>query len=347
MAEVLRFGTSVRVGSAAVFPTLLLLGGCQAILEVTTSEPAASDARDAAPIPTDGSCTADMPFKAPEYFSELNSEHTEEGLRILDGGLRAQFWSDRRTPDPVQRLLSFDVFTATRASTDQPFGPPQLFVPLSTPLLGELYPAETADGLTIYFDRNSKTEPKPEILPERHILRMRRTAKDQPFGPREEVSGLRSLENLQAGDVTPYVVPDGGALYFASNRFASGGVQAILDTDIFKTVLVDGRVVSVEHVQSVSMRGEADLNPVVTPDELTLYLASTRPGGPRYLDIWVATRPSRDVPFSTPRVVSELSSFGQDAVTDVSPDNCVVYGYTSGPNFNDPSADMFRAVRKR
>lgn len=40
--------------------------------------------------------------------------------------------------------------------------------------------------------------------------------------------------------------------------------------------------------------------PIESPDGLSLYMASNRPGGHGLLDIWVATRPSQDAPWGAP-----------------------------------------------
>lgn len=40
--------------------------------------------------------------------------------------------------------------------------------------------------------------------------------------------------------------------------------------------------------------------PIQSPDGLSLYMASNRPGGEGKLDIWVATRPSTDAPWGAP-----------------------------------------------
>jgi hypothetical protein len=66
--------------------------------------------------------------------------------------------------------------------------------------------------------------------------------------------------------------------------------------------------VSVESVAGAS----ADLNtafqdgcPIESPDGLSLYLASNRPGGKGGLDIWVATRPDTSSPFGKPENAGE------------------------------------------
>ena len=45
--------------------------------------------------------------------------------------------------------------------------------------------------------------------------------------------------------------------------------------------------------------------PIESPDGLSLYLASNRPGGQGLLDIWVARRTSRDAPFGAPENLGE------------------------------------------
>jgi len=51
---------------------------------------------------------------------------------------------------------------------------------------------------------------------------------------------------------------------------------------------------------------------VVSPDGLTCWFASDRPGGLGDLDIWVATRPERRAAWSTPQNLAALNSPGKD-----------------------------------
>lgn len=43
-----------------------------------------------------------------------------------------------------------------------------------------------------------------------------------------------------------------------------------------------------------------DMNAALSPDELSIYFASTRPGGQGGADIWVSRRASFDSPWETP-----------------------------------------------
>ena len=45
--------------------------------------------------------------------------------------------------------------------------------------------------------------------------------------------------------------------------------------------------------------------PIQSPDGLSLYMASNRPGGHGLLDIWVARRPTRDAPWGAPENLGE------------------------------------------
>ena len=67
-----------------------------------------------------------------------------------------------------------------------------------------------------------------------------------------------------------------------------------------------------------------DDDPSLTGDMLEIYFDSTR-GGLGGGDIWVATRPRIDVPFSTPLLVSELASPDDDTSPDVSLDGLTLY----------------------
>ena len=55
-----------------------------------------------------------------------------------------------------------------------------------------------------------------------------------------------------------------------------------------------------------------ETSPIVAEDGLTLWIGSDRAGGIGALDVWVATRDARGEPWSTPKLVPELSGSGND-----------------------------------
>jgi hypothetical protein len=63
----------------------------------------------------------------------------------------------------------------------------------------------------------------------------------------------------------------------------------------------------------------------LTPDELVLYLTSSRTGGAGGTDIWMATRATTAVNFDTPINIAALNTASPESGGWVSADNCVIY----------------------
>jgi hypothetical protein len=68
----------------------------------------------------------------------------------------------------------------------------------------------------------------------------------------------------------------------------------------------------------------AEVAPVVTVDELTIYFSSDRPGS-NASAIWFAHRTSKSQEFVDPRVLVQLSTSGSEAPDWISPDQCTMY----------------------
>lgn len=68
-----------------------------------------------------------------------------------------------------------------------------------------------------------------------------------------------------------------------------------------------------------------DNAPSLTADELTLFMHSTRPGGLGGRDLWMATRESRELPFSTPTNLTSVNSSEQEFGVSVSSDGLELY----------------------
>src|SRR5690606_12053049 len=114
-------------------------------------------------------------------------------------------------------------------------------------------------------------------------------------------------------DFSPYVLPDGSALYFVGLR-----------RDRPKSVYRSARSPAGELGEpAVVVSGEED-KPVVTQDELTLYHAG--PFGP-VTQVYVRSRASASDTFSAATVLDVLGGQddGQTWPTWISPDGCALY----------------------
>ncbi len=104
-----------------------------------------------------------------------------------------------------------------------------------------------------------------------------------------------------------------------------------------------GAPVNAESVPGTS----ADLNtpsldgcPIVSPDGLRLYFASSRPGGLGGLDIWVAARPNRDAAFGTPaNVGAPVNTAADDFCPSPMADGWFFFVSTRAPGCG--SADIY------
>jgi hypothetical protein len=116
-------------------------------------------------------------------------------------------------------------------------------------------------------------------------------------------SGLQIVATVNgtANDADVYILPTGNVLYFASDR---GGNYGLYRSSKTGSAFSTPTLVSGVNIDSVNTEG----NPVVTPDELTLFFASDRSGGLGSLDIYEATRPTVADGFGAPLALTSLNS---------------------------------------
>lgn len=267
-------------------------------------------------VDADRPCDPSKPFDPPVPVNGLASG--------TDYKAAARFLPDERTV--YFNIAGFDggrlqatdyysnIYTSSRASTTSGFASPQVVNSLSTALPSE-GPTVTADGTTIFFTRYDDTFVRGQIWT------ASAATPSEPFTAPSPVPGLVNAGNSQ-GD--PYVLPDGTALYFVSDR--SG------DPLIWRASRVNGELTNVQRVAGLQTGSDRLGSPVVTPDELTIYWASSPrvSNGPVVIvDIYVATRNDTTSPFSNRHAVSELNTpqLGESP-SFVSADGCRLY-YTS------------------
>jgi hypothetical protein len=292
--------------------------------------------RDAAmPVVGDGgppACDPSTPFGAPEELTELTNPSLDFGSARLSADERTLFFAQ----SPVEGNYHAALRTAIRGGASGPFGAPTSLPFLDHPDSPEANATLTADGLTLYLDA-FRDENDAGIY--RSTAVATRARATDPFVGRKLIPTLRSGLDGRTEVSDAYVVPDGRAIYVAS-----------FFPDLFwhiERATINGPTVSL-----LAPVGIANAKyPVVSPDERTLYLASSRnrpaPADQFDLDVFVATRPTKDDPWSEPRVLAEVNSPRQDVPTWISADGCRLY---LSSNRNRPGAyyaprSIYRASR--
>jgi Tol biopolymer transport system component len=102
----------------------------------------------------------DASFTAPRLVPSLNSPQNEHSLTISGDGLEAIFSSERGGGQGA-----LDLWIARRNALDEPFGDP-LNLELLNTARDDTFPALSADGTTLYYNRDSDlagTPPKSDI----------------------------------------------------------------------------------------------------------------------------------------------------------------------------------------
>jgi Tol biopolymer transport system component len=206
------------------------------------------------------------------------------------------------------------MYTSTRSAVDAQFGTASSIPGLGLDAPDEGGPTVSGDGLTLVFARN------PNGIPARLYYATRANV-SAPF----QYDGLMPAVNATLGDdQTPFLREDGRVLYFVSSRVAGQG------DDLYRS-LREGSSYAAPSVVDELNSAFDEIGPTVTPDDLTIYFGSNRPGpnAQGNYDIFVATRASASEPFSAPRRVTEVNTVDGQIPSFVTRDRCALYFYGS------------------
>jgi hypothetical protein len=276
---------------------------------------AGTDAEDAAPP-----CDPSKPFSAPVVITELQSSGAEGGLRLLPDELTGFFWSTRAGGPGTANL-----YVATRPDKTSPFGAITLLHNVNSTGTFQLDPTSLPNGLTLVF-RSIRAEAGAGGD---DLFSAVRADTDADFSQVTPISSLNSAAN----DVQPFVTTDGSEVYYASNRTGN--------YDIYRATIQGAVYGAPTPVAELNQAGVDDADPVLSADRLTIFFASTRPGGQGGSDIWTATRTSTASAFGASTNVAELNSTAQDDPTWLSVDGCRLYMSVG----TMPSAHEYLATR--
>jgi WD40-like Beta Propeller Repeat len=257
----------------------------------------------------DGSCDPNAPFgEAVPLQTQFGEVTLASAIQLrLSASYHIGYFS-AQLPDGGTGM-----FTATRSAVDAEFTAIGRLPGQGLDAPDEQGPTVTGDGLTLAFSRSYPSG----------VGTLQYASRADSSAPFDYLGIIPNLSASTGQDQTPFFREDGRVLYFASSR-----VVAQQD-DIYRS---DRDGASYEMPAAVTELNSpfSDIGPAVTPDDLTIYFASDRPGpdaqGNR--DIYVATRASSSLPFSRPRAVAELNTPGADVPSFVTRDNCTLYFYS-------------------
>jgi len=257
----------------------------------------------------------DWTFQAPERLSGFGLGGDLWGPASFDDGRSLVFGAD-----PTENL-----YLATRSDRGAVFSAATPIDALNTPSLDGT-PFVTYDASELYFYSN-----RPGGVGNRDIWFA--TASSAAWATPRVLANVNTASDEQ----NPWVSPDGLSIVFDSNRPGGlGAADVWLARRSARTGAFGAPVNLTELNTSASDEGAA-----LTSDGLTIFFASSRPGGQGDLDIWLATRRDTNNAFSPPRNLVGVNSGALELDLGLSPDGRELFFSSS----REGSQQLYRAVR--
>ena len=270
---------------------------------------------------TAGRARADFAFCKPAEVPTVNSLSCDACPAVSQDGLELYFISNR--PYGAS-LADFDLWTATRLTTGDEWGPP---VKLSPPINSPAYegdPSLSPDDLELYFNG---ALPTFVGAPQRSggygdsdlWVSMRATKVDSWAEP----VNLGPVVNSSAFEGDASLTADGLEMFFGSNRSGGHG-----DVDLYVTMraTTDDPWGPPENLGSPVNTTYWDCDPGISPDGLTLLFCSRRPGGYGVPDLWMTRRATRNGLWSTPvNLGPVINTWEEEADPSLALDGSMLY----------------------
>lgn len=262
-------------------------------------------------------------------LSGVNTPQNEQNPSMTADGLMVVFNSGRPGGPGGN-----DIFIATRATADEPFGN---IVPLSgevNTVTSEGAPFISADGLTLLFHGIRLGGHGGNDL-----YQATRASIDEPFG---NVVNLGAGVNSNADERDAFLSADGLMLLFSSNRAGTFGSNDIyLATRASK----DEPFGNVEHLGPGVNSSSNDKAPTLSPNGLRLLFQSNRPRGLGGHDIYEARRSTPLEEFAQSQNLGPgINTRWNERSPEFSPDGATIL-YASNRNGGQGLGDLYQATR--
>lgn len=254
---------------------------------------------------TDETGTGERPLPPPPPFVDvtlapnLGSDQHDFGPTLRSDLLEIYFVSDRYN--------DLDIFVATRVSTDQPWGLPQLVYGGVSTLANETHPELSPDGLALAFSSDRDSDDY-EVY----------------FIVRDNVGGLWSQPEVIPSLGSPgqefalTAQADAQTVLFCSDRSPSDGI------DVWRVLFDGARHSEPERLQDLASPG-TDCPGTSSGDMTWLAMGSDRAGGMGDSDLWIAQQTESGEGYWPPHNLAELNTTAAERDPWVSEDLGVIY----------------------
>lgn len=241
-------------------------------------------------------------FTTPMLVTELASEGHETDNPTLTADLLEIYFASGRDGGAGD----IDVWTARRASVDEPFGTPEPVTIVNTAEF-ETSPAVSLDGLELWVGAE-----RDGGLGEQDIWVAHRTSRDAPWSGLTNVLELNTTEK----DIPRQPAVGNRIMPLGSRR---GGLE------YYQTFLAERPSASepfgpARELTELEIDGQNTIDGFLTEDGLTLYFNRTPGAGESKGDLFVATRPELTAPFGAAVPISDLNTSDDERDPWLSPD---------------------------
>jgi hypothetical protein len=191
----------------------------------------------------------------------------------------------------------------------------------------EWAPFLSFDGLSLYFSRVTNVP---------YDGRIYQATREEPSGPFTSVREISELNQSNTHALCPWVSPDNLRMYYYTES-AAGWQLKFSERVSINDLWPQGTSISELNVLSNFLQA-----PKLTADELTIFFNGPEgPGTQGQYDMWMATRPDIDSPFSQARKLDEIDTASHECHPFPSADGLQLY-FVSDRNSN---FQLFEATR--
>jgi Tol biopolymer transport system component len=243
--------------------------------------------------------------------AELDTEDIEDNPTLTADGLQIFFTSDRGG--------DMDVWVATRQSSLELFGEPELVAEASTDDV-ETSPAITLDGLTLFVGQRDQGGGVGLY----DVWALERPSRTAAWSDKVNVTELNSAE-----DDTPRPPAMNDTVMPLASRRSMEGYRTYLATrassgDPFGEPML---------IEELTVAGRSTVDGFLTEDGLMLFYSSAAEEDRG--DLYYATRESDDEPFGPPTAIFDLNTAADERDPWLSPDGTTLYFATNREGTHD------------